>query len=615
MSLKRERIHTTGLSNIDYRSKNDLINLNQYEPWHKTKDFGTMNKYPYELSYSAHKKLFSPTKPINQQYYLNSDIQNPKIYQSAIFYKSHKIPINTKAIYTNERIAQLDESNKGKDIFLGDSMMISDINKQRKERKKRRKFNDRENKEKKMVIQNQIIADKINKNKEAFQETQLVKIEAKKTLEGKVDIKKLQEIRLALRRRYANRTNFRKIFQDWQRSAQGEITVFDAHHMINDLNIPINYNETRALISSANKRGNFNLNMEEFMSLIFSDNPVLKVDLSHIEYKDEETFDENEVLHNLKKNAEIKTINPDDIQYFEQYFKLKKPILLKYIKDQGYENQDTCPLEVFETAVKKFPIPSKYVDEYLLESIYNQYKEPNKDEMNYIKYLNYLVAPKDNEDFYDFQKKDIAWLKEKIIRTEGETKKDREIFKEDFRKKENLKNLYLQQIDEQKNQNLYKSMSTSTFSHYQPSTNFLNLIYEERKKHFQELNEAERKFAPQLSLISLNQRKTRFGASPIFNTKTITESNPESALFINEENRFKIRGRDYDIFNDNNRYQKLSREKANLKKIEREHKEYNDVNKFHCDYYFAKDALGQIKRTEDMLNYEIINRIQNEFIE
>ena len=363
MSLKRERIHTTGLSNIDYRTKNDIANLKQFEPWHKTKDFGTMNKYPYELSYSAHKKLFSPTKPINQQYYLNSDIQNPKIYQSAIFYKSHKIPINTKAIYTNERIAQLDESNKGKEIFLGDSMMISDINKQRKERKKRRKFNDRENKEKKMVIQNQIIADKINKNKEAIQETQLVKIEAKKTLEGKVDIKKLQEIRLALRRRYANRTNFRKIFQDWQRSAQGEITVFDAHHMINDLNIPINYNETRALISSANKRGNFNLNMEEFMSLIFSDNPVLKIDLSNIEYKDEETFDENEVLNNLKKNAEIKSVNPDDVQYFEQYFKLKKPILLKYIKDQGYENQDTCPLEVFETAVKKFPIPSKFVED------------------------------------------------------------------------------------------------------------------------------------------------------------------------------------------------------------------------------------------------------------
>ena len=54
-------------------------------------------------------------------------------------------------------------------------------------------------------------------------------------------------------------------------------------------------------------------------------------------------------------------------------------------------------------------------------------------------------------------------------------------------------------------------MSTNTFSHYQPSTNFLNLINKERKKYFDELNEVERKFEPQFSLISLKQRKTRFG--------------------------------------------------------------------------------------------------------
>ncbi len=40
-----------------------------------------------------------------------------------------------------------------------------------------------------MVIQNQIITYKINKNKEAIQETQLVKIQEKKTLESKVNKK------------------------------------------------------------------------------------------------------------------------------------------------------------------------------------------------------------------------------------------------------------------------------------------------------------------------------------------------------------------------------------------------------------------------------------------
>ena len=47
-----------------------------------------------------------------------------------------------------------------------------------------------------------------------------------------------------------------------------EITVFDAHKMINSFSIPINYNETRALIASSNKRGTESLNLEEFIHLI-----------------------------------------------------------------------------------------------------------------------------------------------------------------------------------------------------------------------------------------------------------------------------------------------------------------------------------------------------------
>ncbi len=158
-------------------------------------------------------------------------------------------------------------------------------------------------------------------------------------------------------------------------------------------------------------------------------------------------------------------------------------------------------------------------------------------------------------------------------------------------------------------------MSTSTFSHYQPSTNILNLIFEERKKHFQELNETERKFEPQLSLIILNQSKTHFVVFLLLLIlKTLLNKIQKMLYLLMKKIDLKIRGRDYDIFNNNNRYQKLNGEKTNLNKIEREYKEYNNINKFHCDYNFNKDALGQIKRIGDMLNYEIINRIQNEFI-
>lgn len=124
--------------------------------------------------------------------------------------------------------------------------------------------------------------DHINKD---YYETQLHKLNAEKTLENRVNIEKLQEIRLCLRRRYASRNNIRKIFKDWDKENKGEISVYDAYKMINDLSIPINIDETRALISSSNKRKSENLNVEEFMHLIFNDNDELNLRLKHINSK------------------------------------------------------------------------------------------------------------------------------------------------------------------------------------------------------------------------------------------------------------------------------------------------------------------------------------------
>ncbi len=74
--------------------------------------------------------------------------------------------------------------------------------------------------------------------------------------------------------------------------------------MINAFSIPINYNETRALIASSNKRETETLNMEEFMHLIFNDNIELKVNLKALKFKDEKLFDEGAETENLKKKYE-----------------------------------------------------------------------------------------------------------------------------------------------------------------------------------------------------------------------------------------------------------------------------------------------------------------------
>lgn len=90
---------------------------------------------------------------------------------------------------------------------------------------------------------------------------------------------------MALRRRYVPRTNYRKIFKEWDKANLGEITIFDAHNMINRLSIPINLDETRALISSSNQRGNETLDMQEFMHLIFNDNDELNLKVKTITSK------------------------------------------------------------------------------------------------------------------------------------------------------------------------------------------------------------------------------------------------------------------------------------------------------------------------------------------
>ena len=131
MTLRRDRTHTCGLSNIDFRSKNDIDSLLLFQPWKTNTHFGTMGQSNYFRAYSAQKKVFGVTDKINTQKDLASDCPDPRYFTSAQFYKNNKIDLNQRSIFTNDRVAQLDETFKGKDRFTGDSMMIVDLTKQK----------------------------------------------------------------------------------------------------------------------------------------------------------------------------------------------------------------------------------------------------------------------------------------------------------------------------------------------------------------------------------------------------------------------------------------------------------------------------------------------------
>ena len=95
-------------------------------------------------------------------------------------------------------------------------------------------------------------------------------------------MERIKNIRGALRRKYASRSNVSKVFSQWDKSGTGDVNVEDAYMSLNKLGICATKDEARVLLAAANgdlSRGN--LNIDEFEKLIFSaEDSMQQVDLS-----------------------------------------------------------------------------------------------------------------------------------------------------------------------------------------------------------------------------------------------------------------------------------------------------------------------------------------------
>ena len=227
------------------------------------------------------KATFLTSKKICTHKDLINEVPPPKLHKTADFYHKNNMYQHDKTFFEDQRVGFLDETFKGKELFNGDSMMIS-LNTKLKQNYKKDKNLSIKDKFKKKEAGEALSKIKNKVNTCASMETQLVKIDKKESLEGKINMDKVQEIKHALRRRYCNRKNLRKIFKIWDSSSNGYISIYDAHKMINQLSIPINYNETRVLFESTSQ--NDHMTMEDFNSLIHNENQN-KVDLTNIKCK------------------------------------------------------------------------------------------------------------------------------------------------------------------------------------------------------------------------------------------------------------------------------------------------------------------------------------------
>ena len=637
MSLRRARSHRVGISNIDFRSKKDEEKLRIFEPWMAPKEIGTMGYKKYTNPMKIARNLFAPTEKINTFKDIVNDYPDPRYYTTAQFYKNNNIKIKTKSFRNIERAANLEESYKGKDVFNGDSMNVADVMRQRQGKtidenniiNKLTSFGPEEQKQRIKKVE-KLSKDKKRINKNVIQETQLVRMNVPHTMDNIINIKKIKEVRQALRRRYGNRRNINKIFQKWARTFPNKITVYDAYKMINALSIPINYNETKAFIASGSNFGNEYLNMEEFSNLIFNENEKFYSGPYRISCENA-LFDEKEE-NNLKNkmtenNKDIKDEN--NIATLKNFISQRIITLNKNMKELNKEkysflehendkniNLNKCTYDQFLKGILSLKPSETFCNEGYIKHIFNEHKD--KDNLIDMKLFcenvyeknskEYLTKLKDN--LLSISKVQLNQKKETLKKYVSENKNKKHLI---FEKKFDLDEQILVKksiLDKEKKE---EEKQLTEINSTVPSTKWIHHVYDNRKEHYNILNRTEHALSAKPNLKqNMFRGNTRFGANPPWrNTAEILIGDKASATYINEKDRFNL---DRDIGKED----KIKKEKA---QIGRQNRIKTAIQKFDQNNYMKeflkdeKEMYSDLKKCIRQVNYEELFKNRNFIIE
>ena len=636
MSLRRTRSHKVGVSNIDFITKGEIDNLKIYKPWKAPKDLGTMGYKNYRNPRPIFKSLFEPTEKINTFKDLVNDYPDPRYYTTAQFYKKNNILLNTKTFLNNEKASNLEETFKGKDVFNGDSMNVAEIMNSRKGKifDKKNLVKKNLNKEPFSIEDNKIQEEKMENlkkdkeklNKNAIQETQLVKINTFIEKDNEINLKKIEEIRQTLRRRYGNRKNINKIFQQWARTFPNKITIYDAYKMINSLSIPINYNETKAFIASGSNFGNEYLNIEEFSNLIYEPTSMNWGEKKfNYEEKDLNMIGNNIILNN---KTEIEGRNFDKLKNFiaQRILVLNKNMKElskeKYSFKEGNVNKNESNLNLvdfdkFKKGILSLKPSDNFNKEEYIQKLFNEYK--GKNDLVDMRYFCENIYEKTKKEFMSQMKdKTIEINKEQYIIKKNKLQnyinenKDR-VKPLVFQKKIDLdkqlfeKNASL--IERKKEEKKIQDQVNCTI----PSTSWLHHIYDNRKEHYNKLNRAEHALSAKPTFKQNNLiRNTRFGAVPQWRkTSEILIGDETCGTYINEKDRFNI---DRDIAKDDKKMKNmLALGKQN--RIKTAIQKYED-NRFMKIYLQEeKDIYSNMEKSKKLSIYDERSKNMNFIIE
>ena len=667
MSLKQRRVHYSGISNLDFRTKNDLKRIKLYQPYHESKPFGMQGLSNYKIPSDIYNEMFAPTKGINEGKFLKSEAPNPRNYESALFYKENSMKIKPRAIGGVERSQQLDTSEyRGGHEFNGDSMLISEVMKKRKEIKLNEKLIHNNN------IKHRLNINEDNKNrgmnKNIINVKKLQKSKSEVFLDEKISKERLKQIRNKIFNRLKTHDNIKGIFLKWQNdySNNRELSIFDLHKIINDLGIKINYNETSALISCANKRNTDRLNFDEFKNLVINDDFNIDIDLANIPYQNESLFPEKHIKEeqNMIRQYKNKTIeNKDDYIKLQKIARNHYPIFLKKLSQNKNNNLNgSCEFNKFNNIINSMKIPEKYKNKEIINTVFDRYK--NTSDNNLIDYEKYIEDSKnldEKNDFFRFQNSYLGLIENKLEKNEAERNRYNEILLENERRKNNYlqsqlasmrrsirknksdtdllaksvnmeinkeKKYYLENqnstdINNLESQQLYskeqeKNISTDLnnninnnknmfYNHYQPSLNFINHVFKDNKlyhdRYYQSIDEISPLIQSKIDDKN-NALKNNFNELEKMKLEKVASSHRFDKNFLSADSESdKNRFNRYDI-SKKERENNIKYLENSLKRKFNTNKKWNDKINFQQQIFDINNSLGQIKRTESLYRYE-----------
>lgn len=349
MKLRKNRVHHTGFSNADLRTT--LENKEE----RKARLALHECSYPYYEAQLGISRVKTPA-------YIRPD----PIELAKTFYKTTNKRARSQEPIGRAKPAQL----QGKNLFVGgDNEPYLQY-----ALEKGQKLNYQTDEPKKEVKRDKYYVTKEIEHKKATQETQLVHVTTKNTLAGKVDLKKVADIRRTIRRRYAHRSDFRKIFNQWDENSNGMLHPEDVHRMVNRLGIPINYNEARVLVASANVNRTGSLNLDEFMQLIFDESDRMNVDLASLEDSNaEEVRSEREVgllnAHEMAVNRKAAMVQNELKYQIKERLKLLGPQFIR--KDT--RKKDKVNFVEFSHVMNNMELPHSISNEKTWKQVYEDY--------------------------------------------------------------------------------------------------------------------------------------------------------------------------------------------------------------------------------------------------